>query len=258
MTPANPHLSMKAEHGVAGVTFTRPDKGNAYDRAMLRTLAELLTRAGEDASVRMLVLRGEGRHFCAGAEIGADERDGGASGPTIAEVCHQLDGLPKPTLALVHGACVGGGMALAACCDVVIAERGAFFALPEVRLGFSPDPLIPIVLGALGARQTRRLIVSGERFGAEEALRIGLVHHLCEPGEAEAALARAVGEIMQAAPRAAARAKAMTRRLKDAAVTPELIAELQDGFRSAQSSEEAQEGRAAFREKRKPRWSAGE
>jgi methylglutaconyl-CoA hydratase len=249
----NPFLSFRVDGGVATVSFTRPEKSNAYNRTMLHDLCELLARASHDGAIRVLTLRGEGRHFCAGAEIARDD-SGAEGGPTIPEVCRQLDNLPKPTLAAVQGACLGGGMALVACCDVAIAERGAFFAMPEVRLGFAPGPLIPFVVNAIGYRHARRLLLSGERFDAEEALRIGLVHRLCEPGEAEAALARALDEIMQAAPGAAGQAKAMTRRLRDEPITPALLTELESAFRASGTSAEAQEGRAAFREKRPPRW----
>ena len=243
-------LSATVAHGIATVTFTRPDKGNAYEAGMLRGLGDALARAADDASIRSVVLRGEGRHFCAGADIGAAEE----GGPAIPEICWRLDTLPKPTLAVVQGACIGGGMALTACCDLVIAERGAFFAMPEVRLGFAAGPLIPFVLNAIGYRQARRLLVTGERFSAEDAWRIGLAHVLCETGKADEALRTALGEVLQAAPGAAAATKAMARRLAGVPVTPELLDDLQGAFRVAINSTEAQEGRAAFREKRPPWW----
>jgi methylglutaconyl-CoA hydratase len=245
-------LSLKLAGGVATLWLTRPDKSNAYNATMLRDLADCLTRVADDPAVRVVVLRGEGRHFCAGAEIGADS--GSEDGPGVAEVCRRLDVLPKPTLALVHGACLGGGLALAACCDVVLAERGAFFAMPEVRLGFAPGPLMPFVVNAVGLRHARRLLVSGERFDAEEALRIGLAHRLCETGQAEQAVAQCVAELLQAAPQATAEVKATLRRAAGQDITPELLAELQADFNARANSAEAQEGRAAFREKRPPRW----
>jgi methylglutaconyl-CoA hydratase len=245
-------LSMTVERGVATIAFTRPDKGNAYDKAMLRALADGLTTAADDPTIRVLVLRGEGRHFCAGAEIGADA--GSDDGPRIAEICRRLDQLAKPTVALVQGACLGGGLALAACCDVVIAEPSAFFAMPEVRLGFTPGPLMLFVIKAIGARQARRLLVSGERIAADEALRIGLVHRLCEAGAGERALAQQVAELLHAAPRAAADVKATLRRVSEDNITDESLSQLQAEFHAGASSAEAEEGRAAFRAKRPPRW----
>jgi len=253
----SPFLSVTVEHGVVTAAFARADRGNAYDAAMLRSLFEALARAADDAAVRAFVLRGEGRHFCCGADIGAngDAKAGEEGGPAVPDVCWRLDTLPKPTIAVVQGACIGGGLALAACCDLVIAEQAAFFAMPEIRLGFAPGPLIPFVLRAIGYRQARRLLLTGERFSAEEAARIGLVHVLCDAGKGDEALRAALSEVMQAAPKAAAATKAMTRRLAGVAITPKLLDDLEDAFRAAAGSDEAREGLAAFSEKRPPRWS---
>jgi methylglutaconyl-CoA hydratase len=239
--------------GVATLTLNRPDRGNAYDQPLLEALAEQLARLVTDATVRVVVLRGTGKHFCAGADIGRDDAARSAGRATLPTVCHDLDAAPKPIVALVHGACIGGGLAFAACCDVVIATREATFALPEVRLGFAPGPLVPFLLRAMAPRSLRRYLLSGERFGAEEALRIGLVHALCEPVELDAAADRMIDELLHAGPTAAAGAKRALRRFGNAA-TKELLAELQAEFEAEFNSAEAQEGRASFREKRKPRW----
>jgi methylglutaconyl-CoA hydratase len=252
MTDPAPSLGLATAGGVATLTLSRPNKRNAYNKAMLRELGEHLTRIAADDAVRVLVLRAQGRHFCAGAEIGAD--DSAEPGPTIAEVCGALDTLPKPTLALVQGACIGGGVALVACCDVVMAARDAVFALPEVRLGLVPGPLIPVFIAAFGPRAARRLLLSGERFDAGEALRLGLVHEVCDAENAEATAAHLTGELLQAAPLAAAEIKVLLRRLSGVPVTPGLLAELQAQFGASADSAEAQEGRAAFRDKRRPRW----
>ncbi|HEY2135987.1 MAG TPA: enoyl-CoA hydratase-related protein [Xanthobacteraceae bacterium] len=241
-------------HGVATLTLNRPDRSNSYDQALLDALAAETQRLGGDASVRAIVLRGTGKHFCAGADIGAhDSAKSADQRTTLPGLCHDIDTVAKPTVALVRGACIGGGVAFAACCDVVIAERDAVFALPEVRLGFAPGPLIPFLLHAIPARSLRRYLVSGERFGAEEALRIGLVHELCDAAGADAALARMLDEMLRAAPGAAASAKRALRRLGGGA-SKELLAELQIEFQQGFESAEAQEGRASFREKRKPAW----
>ena len=140
------------------------------------------------------------------------------------------------------------------CCDVVIAARNAFFSLPEVRLGFAPGPLIPFFLRAIDARSLRRYLLSGERFAAEEALRIGLVHQLCDAEAGDAALAALMDELLLAAPSAVAQAKALLRRFGHKPISQELLAELQGEFDQHFHSPEAAEGRASFREKRKPRW----
>ena len=199
------------------------------------------------------MLRGNGKHFCAGAEVGGAPAKAKPRA-TIPDVCLALDTVPKPTIALVHGACIGGAVALVSCCDVVIATHNAFFSLPEVRLGFAPGPLIPFFLRAIDPRSLRRYLLSGERFAAEEALRIGLVHQLCAPEAADAALAAVIDEMLLAGPNALAHAKQLLRRLTNAPISQELLAELQGEFDQRLNSPEATEGRASFREKRKPNW----
>ena len=238
--------------GIATLTFNRPDKGNSYNHAMLDTLLDEVGRLGADPAVRAIVLRGNGKHFSAGAEVGAAAKEKPRA--TIPTVCLELDTVSKPTIALVHGACIGGAVAIISCCDVVIATHNAFFSLPEVRLGFAPGPLIPFFLRAIEPRSLRRYLLSGERFAAEEALRNGLVHQLCAPDAAETALNALIDEMLLAGPNAVAHAKHLLRRLTEMPVSQELLAELQSEFDQRLDSPEATEGRASFREKRKPKW----
>lgn len=144
--------------GVVTVTFNRPEKGNAYNQAMLDALHEVLTRHAADASTRVLVIRGGGKHFCAGADLSGHDAATFAPRITMPGLCLALDNFPKPTIAVVHGACIGGGLAFAACCDVVIAVRDAFFSLPEVRLGFAPLPLVALLARAIHPRHLRRYL----------------------------------------------------------------------------------------------------
>jgi methylglutaconyl-CoA hydratase len=247
-------LATTDPRGVATLTLNRPERSNSYDQALLDALADEIARLGGDPAIRIIVLRGAGKHFCAGADIGAHESGAPAEKrTTLPGLCYAIDTVPKPTVAVAHGACIGGGLAFAACCDVVIAARDAVFALPEVRLGFAPGPLVPFLLRAIAPRSLRRYLLSGERFGAEEALRIGLVHELCETGAADEALGWMLDDLLRAAPGAAASAKRTLRKLGNAA-TPVLLAELQAEFQKGFDSAEAQEGRASFRDKRKPAW----
>ena len=246
--PAPPVL-MTVDRAVATLAFNRPHKSNAYDKAMQRMLDAALEQAATDPAIRVLVLRGEGRHFCAGADLSSTTD--AADAPGIAELCHRLATMPKPTLALVQGACLGGGMALICCCDIVVATSDAFFSMPEARLGFSPSPLIPFLLRGIGIGNTRRVLMSGARFGAEEALRLGLVQAV---GDAEQILRDRIAELLQSAPGAVAEIKAAVARLEGQPITAELLADLQRGFDAAKDSVESLEGRAAAREKRPPRW----
>jgi len=240
--------------GVVTVTFNRPDKGNAYNQASLDALHEILARHAAEPSTRVLVLRGAGKHFCAGADLNGHDATAPAPRITMPGLCLALDNFPKPTIAVVHGACIGGGLALAASCDVVIAARNAFFSLPEVRLGFAPLPLVALLARAIHPRHLRRYLTSGERFSAPDALRIGLVHELCEASESDAAQTKAVAAFLEAAPLAASNVKRTLLSHSGEGVTEDLLAKLQAEFRRGADSAEANEGRAAFREKRKPSW----
>ena len=238
--------------GVATLTLNRPEKGNAYNQELLEALDAALTRHAADSNARVLVLRGAGKHFCAGHDIGQGS-SAGEPKVTLPGFCRALDEFPKPTIALVHGGCIGGGLAFVACCDVAIAAREAFFSLPEVRLGFAPVPLTPFLLRAMPPRSLRRYLLSGERFTAETALRIGLVHEIADAAALDLTLDKVVTGFLEAGPQAAAAAKRALRQ-RSGAITDELLAQLQAEFRGGAESEEANEGRTAFREKRKPRW----
>ncbi len=251
----NPQLivAQADPRGIATLMLNRPEKANSYDYDMLEALAGHFERFGADEKVRAIVLRGAGRHFSAGADVaGAEPQTPGSRG--IYEICLLIDQTPKPTVALVQGACVGGGMALAACCDIVIAERRAFFSVPEVRLGFTPGTLSLVFARALGLRHFRRYGQTGQRFSAEEAHRIGFVHELCDVDALDKTLESQVEEILLAGPNAARGAKAIAARLAASAVPPGLVSQLQAEFLQSRQSAEAREGAASFREKRKPGW----
>src|SRR5215475_3577630 len=170
---------------IATVTLNRPDRGNAFDQTMLDELADQLkTLAGAD-NVRIMVLRGAGRHFCTGADLASRGPDAHVTPPaqppaTLRDVLIALDMFPKPTIAVVHGGAIGGGAGFAACCDVAVATEAAFFSVPEVRVGMPPLGVMPFLIRAMGHRNFRRYGLSGERIKAPEALRIGLVHQICD------------------------------------------------------------------------------
>ena len=245
-------IGESAPRGIATISLNRPDKANSYDAAMLQEIAAHFERFGADQEVRAIVLRGAGRHFSAGADVAGAEPQPGGRG--IHEVCSLIEASPKPTIALVRGACVGGGMALACACDILIAARGAFFSVPEVRLGFTPGPLSLFFARALGLRAFRRYALTGQRFSAEECSRIGLVHELCEDETLDQGLAAQIEEILLAAPNAARGAKAIAARLEAWSGNAALVAELQAQFLELRHSAEAEEGQASFRGKRKPAW----
>jgi methylglutaconyl-CoA hydratase len=243
-------LTSVSARGVATLTFNRPDRANSYNAAMLDALADGFEAFGRDAAVRVIVLRGAGKHLSAGAAIG----EPGRPRRLTAEICALIDAIPKPTVAVAQGACIGGALALASSCDVVIASRDAFFSIPEVRLGFAPGPLLGAFARGIGHRALRRYLLSGERFSAEDGHRLGLVHRLCEAGELNDAVDALIDELLLAAPNAAATAKGLLRRHAPPALTPDELHELQRAFEATANSAEAAEGRAAFKDKRKPSW----
>jgi methylglutaconyl-CoA hydratase len=238
---------------VATVLLNRPDRGNAFDQRMLEELAAQLSTLAGDDNVRVVVLRGSGRHFCTGADLAARGTEGPTAGLriTLVDVLLALDALPKPTVAVVNGGAVGGGAAFAACCDVVIAGDGAFFSIPELRVGLAPLGVTPFLIRAMGHRSFRRYALSGERIPAAEAHRLGLAHELCEAAQLDETLARIVDGLLHAAPGA-------TRELKqawDQYAEPSLASIIANKpVHSSSHSPEASEGIASFREKRKPSW----
>lgn len=241
--------------GLATVTLSRPEKGNALDRELLALLFAAIERLDAETSVRTVIVRGAGRHFCSGADVSVDLTSSPDAAPhddvTIDRVCGRLNSLSKPTIAVVQGACIGGGLALAACCDVVLATPGTFFAIPEVRLGFPPAALMPIFLAALGPRFLRRYLLAGDRFGVEQAGRAGLVHDVHDAADMDAALAKIADAFLAAGPNAVANAKALLLGLSSGAAGGDDLHELHARWIA---SEEAREGIASFREKRHPSW----
>jgi methylglutaconyl-CoA hydratase len=243
-------LASVSARGVATLTFNRPDRANSYDAAMLDALADGVEAFGRDAAVRVIVLRGAGRHFSAGAAIGAP----GRPRRLTADICALIEATPKPTVAVAQGACVGGALAIASSCDVLIASRAAFFTIPEVRLGFAPGPLLGAFARGIGYRALRRYLLSGERFSAEEGHRLGLVHRLCEAHDLDDTVEAIIDELLLGAPAATATAKQLLRRHAPPALAPDELRELQRAFDEMAHSAEAAEGRAAFKDKRKPSW----
>ena len=243
--------------GVATLTINFPERRNAYDQDVLDGIAHHCKTLGADPKVRAIVLRGAGEHFSAGADVRwhAEQRKDPVPVPSVFDICEVVNSTPKPTIALVRGVCAGGALALASCCDILIAARDAVFAIPEVRLGFPAGPSsAPVFIRAVGLRAFRRLGMTGQKFGAEEALRNGLAHQLCEVAEAEQALAAQIDEILLSAPIAAGKTKLLAARVGKEFPPADVLAEMAPMFAGAMESAEAAEGRASFIEKRKPNW----
>jgi methylglutaconyl-CoA hydratase len=249
------------DRGVASITLNRPEVHNAYDAAVIDQLGMALEALGGDPKVRVLVLRGRGRHFQAGADLNwlrtlaaAGAAENAAFSWRTTEAMRTLNALPKPTLALVQGACYGGGVGLVAGCDVAIACEGATFALTEVRWGVIPAPIVPQLCAAIGVRQARRYGLTGERFDAREALRIGLVHALCPDGGLDAAAAPIVEAMLQSAPEAVADSKLLFLEQAGLLLSQQQVRALAFQAAAKRTSPEAAEGLESFQAKRRPAW----
>ena len=247
--------------GVATVTLNRPEVHNAYDGRMIDGLIEAIGALGADERVRLLVLRANGKHFQAGADLNWLQRVAGFTTEQNVDfslrttaAMRGLDAFPRPTLALVHGACYGGGVGLVACCDVAVATESASFALTEVRWGVIPAPIVPQLCAAMGVRAVRRYGVTGERFDAREARRIGLVHEVCADDALDAAAAPIVDAILLSAPGAVGESKALVAEHAGLTISDQTVRALAVQAAVKRASPAAAEGLQSFLEKRKPGW----
>ena len=256
----NTSLGVEIEGSIARITLNRPEVHNAFDGRLIAELTDCYVRLGTEASIRVIVLAGAGTSFCAGADLGwmrrmADytEEENRADARKLQQMFTEIARCPKVTIARVQGAAIGGGAGLVAVCDIAISVPEAIFALSEVRLGLVPAVIAPYILEKIGAGAARALFVTGERFGAGTALRLGLVQHIVPAAELEMAVQQKADLACQAGPEAVAEAK----RLLTAIVgqTPDETASATVACIAAlRVSPEGQEGMRAFFEKRKPNW----
>ncbi|MBV9756248.1 MAG: enoyl-CoA hydratase/isomerase family protein [Alphaproteobacteria bacterium] len=257
----SPVLLATDARGIATLTLNRPERGNAYDETMLAALADGLQRLAADAAVRAVVIRGAGRHFQVGADIDWLARaaryppqQAFAASMATTRTMQLLNELPKPTIAIVHGACFGGGCGLVCCVDVALATPAAQFGLTEVRVGVAPTPISTHMVHAMGLRHTRRYALTGERFDAAEALRIGLVHEVVAEDAVAARLAAVIDAILLGAPGAIAATKRSFLAANDLLLDARAMAMLSHESWTQRASAEGIEGTAAFRERRRPSW----
>src|SRR5262249_27031241 len=199
---------------VARVVLSRPEVRNAFDDALIGELTTVFLDFVGDEETRVVLLSGDGPAFCAGADVAWMRKAGTystgeneADAARLARMLRAIDSCPKPVVALVHGAAIGGGVGLTAAADIAIAAEGTVFSLAEVRLGLLPAVISPYVLRAIGQRQARDLFLTGERFDAAHALSIGLVHQVVPREEVEAAVERKASALLAAAPDAIREAK---------------------------------------------------
>ena len=245
-------LRIERDGAVLRVTLARPERRNAFDAALIAELTEAFADVGD---ARAVVLAGEGESFCAGADVewqrasidlSYDENIEDAL--RLYRMCETIDRCPAPVVARVHGYALGGGSGLVACADIAVAAEDAVFAFSEVRLGIIPAVISPFVFAKIGPGAARRWFLTGERFDAEVALRIGLVHEVS--GSPDEAVAGIVDAVLAGAPEAVRAAKRLVLERPEGRATAEIAA-------ARRSSEEGQEGLRAFLEKRPAKHSDG-
>jgi methylglutaconyl-CoA hydratase len=260
---SHPLLHLR-DGAVARLRLNRPELHNAFDATVIAALTGALDAVGRDPDVRVVVLEAEGASFSAGADLNwmrgmaaASEEENRRDSLALARLMRTLDELPKPTIARVHGAALGGGVGLVACCDIAIATPNAKFGLTESRLGLLPAVISPYVIAAIGAREARRWFATAEMFDAATAHRIGLVHEVAADEAAlDVAVRKQVDLLLKAGPIAAATAKALVRRVALESDRDRLDADNAALIAGLRVSPEGQEGLGAFLDKRPPAWTS--
>jgi methylglutaconyl-CoA hydratase len=243
-------LRIERDGPVLRIAMAKPERRNAFDAALI---AELTSAFADVGDARAVLLTGDGPSFSAGADVewmrssvDLSFEENVADALRLRAMLDALDTCPAPVVARVQGHALGGGCGLVACCDVVVAEPSTLFAFSEVKLGIVPAVISPFALAKIGTSAARRWFVTGERFSADVALRIGLIHEVA--GDLDAAAENIVGELLSAGPDATRAAKHLARSAQSAEATAQLIA-------THRASVEGQEGLRAFLEKRAANWS---
>jgi methylglutaconyl-CoA hydratase len=249
--------------GVVTLSLARPEKHNAFSSVMVAELHDLLGWAAAQEGTRALILRAEGKSFCAGADLDhmramaqADHQENVDDAVALAHMLQRLDTFPRPVLALVQGAAYGGAVGLCCCCDTVIAGPKARFCLSEARLGLAASVISPYVVRSLGPRNARHSVLTAEMMHAETALARGLVHELAE--DLDAAATAWTAAVLAGAPEAQSVIKALVQRVHGHPVSDELVHETALLIAELRARPEGMEGLAAFFEKRPPSWAPAE
>ena len=254
-------LEIELNGPVATIWMNRPDLHNAFDETLIAELTAACAVLDADPDIRVVVLAGHGKSFSAGADLNWMRRaannginDNLDDARALAHMLRVLAEMKKPTIARVQGAALGGGMGLAAACDIAVASAKAVFATSEVRFGIIPSAISPYVLRAIGARQATRYFQSAERIDAARAREIGLVHETVEPEALDAKVQEIIAALLQGGPLAQAAAKDLIRAVNGQPLNETLVEETAHRIAYLRATPEAREGISAFLDKRQPNW----
>lgn len=246
-------IEIQLGQGVAVLWLNRPEVRNAFDETLIAELTRALKALDADDSVRAVVIAGQGKAFCAGADLNwmkrmaaSDRKANQDDALGLASMLHTLYTLSKPTVARVHGAAYAGGLGLIACCDIAVAALDTDFCVSEVKLGLAPATISPYLVRAIGERQARRFFLSAEVFTAADAYRIGLVHEIAPLQELDAAVNQILGHLVKGGPKAQAATKDLIRTVSGAPITRELLEETAQRIAGLRASDEGRAGLQSF------------
>lgn len=255
------HIEIKTENDVCRISLNRPEKRNALHAELIAELLEAIRKVAKDPSVKILVLEGNGKSFCAGADLnwfqemqGQEERMSRTGFEQLGKLLLKLQHVPQPTVALVHGNVLGGGIGLFSVCDFVLIEHSTQLTFSEVLLGVVPAVIMPFVAARISRQQARAKMLTGRSFSAEEALRIGLADELVPDGELDRALQQWLSDFRQPAPGALRTCKKLINQMYSDEIEADDFQYTAKILARRIASDEGREGLTAFREKRKPNW----
>lgn len=249
--------------GVLRLVMNRPKVHNAFDDHQVSALTQALEVAADSPAVRVVVIEGEGKNFCAGGDINYMRRMGNHSyhdniedARRLARLMKILNGLPKPTIAKVQGAAMGGGVGLVCCCDIAVGEPSTVLALSEIKIGMVPATIAPYVVSTIGQKAARRLFMTGEKIDADRAVSLGMLSELVPADALDERVADIGATLIANAPGGLAKAKQIIERVSATPVDDVMIEDTVRFIADIRESAEGREGLSAFLEKRKPDWSA--
>ncbi|UIP30004.1 enoyl-CoA hydratase-related protein [Photobacterium sp. TLY01] len=269
-TASDPVLCTISRQGVATLTLNRPDKANAFDDQLIAAIRHYLQQLASRAEVSALVLRAEGKHFSAGADLRwmkamarKKRHDNLNDAQALAWLMNELDTFPHPTIAVVQGSAFGGALGLICCCDIALGSQDARFSLSEVKLGLIPATIAPYVCRTIGQRQARRLMLTAETVDADTARQLGILHEICDSNDKNTAdsaslfdemLQQTLDRLLANSPAAMAQVKTLCKLCEQRPIDTDLIRQTSEMIADIRVSPQGQEGLNAFFDKRHPSW----
>ena len=256
-------LHIERQQAVARITLNRPEMRNAFNATMIAEITHVFREMGMATDIRAIILAANGSTFCAGGDLNwmkamADytPQQNHDDAAQLAEMLRTIYHCPKPVIARVQGDCYAGGIGLATACDIVVALETAHFCLSEVRIGLIPATIAPYVIKAMGEQAARRYFITAERFSAQAAQRMGVVHELANSATLDDHIQDVLKALLMASPHAVTQAKCLVREVAGQMLSTELIATTVEAIAAIRASDEGREGVRAFLEKRRPTWLA--